>query len=305
MDTAEQPHVIVSANDREGVVLHAGDIVGRVPSAALLLDDPRVSEAHAMLTMRRGRFVLLSLRRLLEVDGKPVRDVELRAGQRVGLSDDTALRVDSIFMPRRALAVEARGLGTRRLGPVASLAGGKPPAVWARFEPRADAHVWSLAGTWRMRVGDGSVTTVATGDEVELSGTRFRFIEIDTAAAGIRSTQGAGGRLAPFRLVTFFDGIEIHREAHPVMTLGGIGARIVSELAAFGGPIPWNIVAREVWPDHAGSPERDLRHRWDAAVSRLRRKLDDAGVRSDLVQADRNGCFQLVLHAGDELEDRS
>ncbi|MEM1417542.1 MAG: FHA domain-containing protein [Myxococcota bacterium] len=297
---ARHAHVLVRTSTGQEARLHAGDLVGRVPTAALLIDDPRVSEAHALVTLRRGRFVLLSLRRLLLVDGAPVREVDLRPELEVELAAGLTLEVRSLHVPETVLAVEAAGLGLRRLGPVASLAGGRTPAVWGRFEPSADAHVWSLAEGWRLRVGDAPATSLEAGQEIELRDQRFRFREVPFAASHPRSTQGVGP--APLRLVTFYDGIEIHREGHPVLTFGGLGARILSELAAFGGPVPWQTVAGEVWREEPGV---DLRHRWDAAVNRLRRKLAEHAVRADLVRADGTGFFQLVLGPADVLEDRT
>ena len=42
--------------------LGSGDIIGRMPTAALVLDDARVSEAHALITLRAGELRLLPLR---------------------------------------------------------------------------------------------------------------------------------------------------------------------------------------------------------------------------------------------------
>ncbi len=50
------------------------------------LDDPRISEAHALLSLRGGALHLLSLRRMIAVDGKPVSGVELRRGLVVALA---------------------------------------------------------------------------------------------------------------------------------------------------------------------------------------------------------------------------
>lgn len=258
-----------------------------------------------MLTMRRGRLVLLSLRRLVVVDGKPERDVEIRRGMEVALSDQTSLTVLSVFVPPQVMAVEAPNFGVRRLSPVVSLKGGTPPEFWGRFEAAAQAHVWSLASGWRIRVGEGAARALEPGETVEIGSTPFRFFEIEGVAVSPESTQGAGGRLAPLRLIMFYDAVEIHREEHPVANIGGLGARILCELAAFGAPTPWELVAAEVWPEQAKDPAVDLRHRWDAALNRLRRKLDGLHIRNDLIQADRNGRFSLVLHQDDALEDRS
>ena len=48
--------------DGEEHALIPGDLIGRMHTAALHLDDGRVSEAHAMVSLRDGSLRLLSLR---------------------------------------------------------------------------------------------------------------------------------------------------------------------------------------------------------------------------------------------------
>lgn len=296
-------HVRVRAPDGREASLYPGELIGRVPTAGLLVDDPRVSEAHAIVSLRRGRLMLLALRRMVLVDGRPVREVALHAGLRVELATGLAIEVLEAHVPERVLAIEADGLGRRTLGPVASLFGDAPPRLLGRFDAEAPAHVWSLGAGWRARVG-GRTQPVEPGDAIEVDETTFRFVAVDRPRAAA-STRGPEGHFAPMRIVTFYDGVEVHRVGHPVLTLGGLGARIVSELAALGGPVPWQTVAHELWPDARERAEVDLRQRWDAALRRLRRKLRDADVRSDLVRADHSGFFQLVLTERDVLEDRA
>ena len=89
----------------------------------------------------------------------------------------------------------------------------------------------------------------------------------------------------------------------PVVTFGGMAARLLTELVAFDGPVTWEVLARELWPDE---PDRHaLRRRLDVTVARLRARLRDERVRSDLLRADGSGCFQLVLYEGDSVEDRA
>ena len=80
-------------------------------------------------------------------------------------------------------------------------------------------------------------------------------------------------------------------------------ARILSELVALGGPAGWEVVAREVWPDEDDAWV--LRKRWDVNLGRLRGRLREGGVRTDLVRAAGTGQVELVLRHNDTLEDRS
>ena len=48
--------------------LVSGDIIGRIWGAALRLDDPQISEAHALVSMRGTALKLLALRGRFVVD---------------------------------------------------------------------------------------------------------------------------------------------------------------------------------------------------------------------------------------------
>ena len=48
-----------------------------------------------------------------------------------------------------------------------------------------------------------------------------------------------------------------------------------------------------------------LRRNWDAAMARLRKKLREARIRTDLVRADRTGNVELVLRRADRVEDQT
>lgn len=63
--------VHLASADGQIHVLGHGDLIGRLWSAALCLSDPRVSEAHAMVSLREGQLRLLALRGLFAIDGKP------------------------------------------------------------------------------------------------------------------------------------------------------------------------------------------------------------------------------------------
>ncbi len=51
--------------------LYPGDIIGRLWSAALHVDDARVSEAHALVSLRGRELQLLALRGRFAVDSTP------------------------------------------------------------------------------------------------------------------------------------------------------------------------------------------------------------------------------------------
>jgi len=280
-----------------------GDLVGRLPAAALCIDDPRVSEAHALVSLRRGELHLLALRRMVAVAGKPVTEVRLKAGLVVELAEGVALTVERVTTPERVLALVGPGLGQRVLGQVASVSDGDPPVVAGKFVPGAGAHLWSVGGEWHLRVGDAPVRVVAAGDAFRVGKSELRLTAVAIAQAGPASTQLEGGVGEPLRIVAHYDSAEVHRPGRPAVTVGGVGARILGELIAFGGPVSWETCAREIWADDVTAVE--LRHRWDVALGRLRSRLREAGVRADLIRSDRSGQLQLVLGERDIVEDRT
>ncbi len=278
-----------------------GDTIGRVSSAALCIDDPRVSEAHAMVSVRRGELVLLSLRRMFAVRGKPLTHVVLSAGMAIELAEGVCLEVEHVERPDHVLSIEADGLGRRSLPGVASLHL-SPLHLSPRFEPDAALHVWWNGASWRARVlGSEPARAIDDGTELEIAGTRVRFVRVEIE--GSITTPGAGAGLeTPLRIVAWYDGVEVHRDGRPPLTLSGVGARILSELVMLDGPAEWHVIAGEVWPKDVEAKE--LRHRWDVNLNRLRTRLREAGIRADLLRSN-GGYVQLVRYPSDVFEDRA
>lgn len=290
--------------DQREVTLVPGDLVGRTATAALAIDDPRVSEAHALVSLRRGELYLLALRRLLGLRGKPVSEVRLVAGSELELAEGFVLAVTHVTTPARVAAIQAPGLGTRPLGLVNSFVVEPPLRLVARFVPGAAAHVWSAGGDrWRLRLGNASVESLEPGARFVVAGTEVTMCQVALAEAEYDPTQRGGGLEARLRIVAHYEGVELHRPQQPVVTIGGIGARLISELVSFGGPVGWETLARELWRDEVDALE--LRHRWDVALGRLRARLRDAGIRGDLLRSDGGGQVQLVLYDGDQVLDRT
>lgn len=287
--------------DGADVLLGPGDLIGRMDAATLVLDDPRVSEAHAIVSLRQGELHLLSLRRLIAVGGKPVSEVRLEPGLTIELAEGLALVVDSVHRPARVLALRSEGLGTRPLSQVSSVFPGRPPRLVGRFDPKAPVHIWSVGDRWRLRQGDEH--EVGAGFAFQLDGQAFELVELELAQAGQSPTRVDGGVRRPLRIEAAFDTVHIHREGRAVTRIGGKPARIVSELVAFDGPVAWEVLARELWSDDADVNE--VRHRFDVTLGRLRAKLRAAGVRPDLVSSDGAGSVQLVLYPEDVVEDRT
>jgi len=279
-----------------------GDLIGRLWTAALHLDDGRISEAHAMVSLRGSELHLLALRGRFAVAGKPLTDVVLRPGLTVYLAPDLALTVREIALPDEVLALEGEGLPRRILTASCSLWTHPAPRLTSGFDGEAPAQLWTTGAGWRLRLG-GQARPLEPGDTFEAEGKRFAAVAVTVDEAGSDATRARGAFQRPLRMVAHFDTVHVSRDGSAPLVLSGLSARILSELIAFDGPVGWEIVAREVWTDGAASSL--LRRKWDVNLARLRAKLRDASIRDDLVRSDGTGNIELVRYPGDTFEDRT
>lgn len=300
---AVRPHVRVRFGDERDVELGHGDLVGRLPGAALSVDDCRVSEAHAMVSLRGQSLVLLSLRRRVLVGGKPVSEVELRPHLRVELVEGLGFVVEEVVLPSAVLGVSIDGNTPEPLRGVCSVAD-DPPRVLAGVVAGARAHIWNADGRWRVQTQGGALLPVASGTHLDLEGIAVSFVELPIVQAGVEATRAGTQHSEPLEVIARFDTVHIGPVgAPPAVSLSGVAARMVSAMLSVGQPISWHVLAVEIW---SGDDDRmSLRRRWDVNLSRLRGKLRDARVRSDLIRADGLGNFELLRYPGDVWRDES
>ena len=280
-----------------------GDLIGRLPSAALHLDDARVSEAHALVSLRGGTLKLLALRGRFAVHGKPVSEVDLSAGLTILLARNLPVVVEECVLPEGVLAIQGDGLPRQTLSGVCSLVTRPRVELSTRYLGEAAAWIWSSGQDWRLRVAGGSSQPLEPGTEFVVDGRGFEVLTVAMEQAGLVRTQLGGGVATPIRLVSHYDTAHIYREGEPPLALAGISARVLGELVAVGTPVAWKDVAASIWP--AVEDPHQLRRKWDIAVSRLRTKLRDARIRPDLIRPDGTGNIELFLGAMDEVVDRT
>jgi hypothetical protein len=293
------PHVRVRLSDGSEAELQHGDLIGRLWSAALPIDDPRISEAHAFVSLRTNGFWLLSLRRMVAVAGKAVSEVALRPGLLVELADQLTLEVTEVVLPREVLVLEGEGLPSAVLPSVCSITTSPRPALSSRHDPSAPCQIWTTGAGWRLRIHDVQ-RLLPIGVPFEVDGLRL-MVSARPVPESVR-TQGQGGVHAPLRLEVSFDTVHLHRRGEPALVIGGVSGRVLAELAAIRGPVHWETVAREIWLDEPDPLA--LRKRWDVSLARLRVRLREARVRHDLVTTDKNGIYALLLREGDEVDDK-
>lgn len=279
-----------------------GAIIGRLWSAGLSLSDGRISEAHAMVSLRGQELKLLALRGRFAVDGSPRSSLVLSAGQEIQLAEGLSLFVEEVVLPSSVFAIEGDDLPRVAVSGVCSLRTRPRPEVVPGFDPTAAAHLWSDGDAWVLSV-DGAQRSVQPGDTWTLGEFAFRAVSIALQTAGRSATAVAGGVAPPVRLEARHDTVHMHVEGRESIVLAGLAGRLVSELVSFDAPVPWRVLAGEVWPDE--DDDDYLRRRLDTNLSRLRKRLRDAGIRSDLVRSDGYGNVELFRHPGDEVLDRT
>ncbi|MFT7579872.1 MAG: hypothetical protein ACI9MR_001539 [Myxococcota bacterium] len=289
--------------DNSVVAIGHGEIIGRAWTAAIQLDDPRISEAHAMVSLRGERLRLLALRGRFAVEGKPLTELDLTEGLAIELARDLTLTVAAIELPTEVMGIQGDGLARRVLPGVCSLVLEPRPTLVPKHHPRAAATLWSAASGWRLRVGQEPPEPLLVGQAFTVGGLTFQAIGISIEQAGLGATRVRGAVNRPMRLVAHYDSLHIHRPDQATLVLSGLSARMLSELVAYGAPAPWAVLAGELWPDETDRVL--LRRKLDASLSRLRKKLRAARIRIDLVRADRGGNLELLLHEHDRAEDHS
>lgn len=280
-----------------------GDLIGRLGCAAMPLDDGRVSEAHAMVSLREQELRLVALRGGFAVDGRPVSEIALRAGMEIVLAQGLSIEVEDVYLPSVVLGVESARIPRQVLPSVCSILERPEPRLLTGYAERGGAWIWYTGDAWRLRLGNEPPRALLAGDTFMVGDERLHAIDIPLAAAGLAPTRPHGGVATPLRILANFDTVHLFRNEVVAAVLGGIPARIISELVALGGPAHWTVLTGLLWPQE---PDPDVvRSRLDVNLSRLRRKLREVRIRSDLVHTDGAGRIELLLYPDDVVEDRT
>lgn len=296
-------HVRVRTADGALHDLGPGDLIGRLPGAALCLDDAGISEAHAYVSLRGEVLKLLALRGLFAVGGRPVEEVVLRPGLQIALSHTVQLLVEAVSLPAEVLAIQGPDLPRQVLAGTTSIVTRPRVSLVSRFVGEASAHIWTTGGAWRLRVGGGEARPLQAGQSFEVDGHALSAVSISLASAGPSATHVAQAVGGPLTVEARFDSVHLSRAGAPPLVLTGNVARLVSELVAVDGPAGWELVASEVWGQ--GVERGRLRRRLDATLGRLRKQLEEARIRTDLVRPDGCGNLELLTYAGDRVVDRT
>ncbi len=300
--------LILSCNGSRTTV-HPGDQIGRLATAALVIADPRISEAHALVSLRNRSLRVLALRGSLTIDGREVDAVTLRPDLRVELADGLFITVESVDLPTHSLVLCGTAQGPVELGASTySLVQDRDTHaqtlnLMAGSVPDAEAHLWYSGSRLWIRLRDQDAEPIQTGARWTIEGCPLRVIQvpldgIDDTVTELVSEPTTTSLVIVARYTT----VHVQRDGRTAV-ITGKPANLVSELVRFEGkPVPWQALAHQIW----GARDRELlRDNFDATRSRLRRQLRDLQIRDDLVTLDGSGNVELVLYPGDRMVDET
>lgn len=295
-------------DDGRQIEVAPGALIGRMPQCQVRVDDPRVSEAHALVSLRGSQLHLLALRGRLSVDGKPKTTVVLQPGVRVTLASFFRITVEAVELPTRILVVSTCEPSPESVGAhgvVAILPHTLMP-LRQGYDPAAEAHVWTRdEGSYLRRPGPSGApvdTALAPGMTFEVDGRTFRLDCVERGALESRPTTELGHDHTRLKLVLKYDSVLISASDGRSTVVDGHGARALCELWAVRVPLAWQEIANQLWPEADLLPAA-RRQRWDQLLTRVRMRLRQAGLRSDIVRSSQRGLVELLLGPEDTVED--
>jgi len=292
------------------VAVYPGSIIGRLPTAAIQITDPRVSEAHALVSLRGNRLKMVALRGSLRVGDDYVDSLPLEQGVCIELAPGILLFIEDVTLPGSTWMLCGAEQGPVELV-VATYScvpgvGGVGVRLVAEYMEGALAHLWTTAEDLWFRRAGAEPELVLLGHVYAVNGAALQVIRVPLASTSDtlteRSSSAPDPRPGDLVVVARYTSVHIHCERKTAV-LSGRPANLVSNLVRQGGrPVPWDTIAQQIWGATADRLDRMLlRQNLDRTLQRLRERLREVGLREDLVALDGTGNIELILGAHDRL----
>lgn len=289
------------------VVLGPGALIGRHGLCALRIDDPRISEVHAVLRQRGRRMHMAAIGGVLRVGGAPIRDLQLQPGLRVHLLPGVILEVLTVARPAEVLALQVGDLPPQELvdgcysvlrSPLVDLVPGQLAGALVQVIDSGDS--------WRVLLPGGEAPVLRPGKTFQVRRVPIHALTLPTRSNRAWAAVPGQWRADPLalRFEAQSEVVHIERATRHDLALTGRSAELLRALHHAGGALSPAALAQALWPEAAARfvvAPQTARRRLARAVEELRTVLRSHGVRDDLVRDDGVGNVELYLLAQDGL----
>lgn len=277
-------------------MLGAGEQIGRSELAALCLDDPRISEAHAMVSLRGKGLKLLALRGRFRVGAEEHREITLESGLDVELAPGLFVTCVEVILPERVLAIEFGALP--RLIPLGTTTfyTHPRPRIKHGYDPDGEAILWALGEHWRVQVMEtGEVLALDAEHAIALGTTELRTCYVSLEEMAYSKTRTSLREVK--RIEVSGDRVKVWRQSSPgklPVLISGVPGRICAAVIKHEHAASVQEIIDAVWPGDA-SLEHTLRKRFDTGLKRLRVRLEQLGFGADVLELDGAGTLILKI----------
>lgn len=282
---------LMHKQSNQRATLNPGEYIGRSEVAALCIDDPRVSEAHAMVSLRDGHLKLIALRGRFRHKSQVLSEIILKPDLVLELAPDIHVVCEHVNMPTSVLGLIIDQDIEVRLTNTITLYAGDLPTLKRGYDPYGDAIFWDTALSWRMRTNDDASVILSAGDHYTINGTDIKVVAIPLEHA--QQTKTRNSLRAPITFTCHDMHVEMDRTGEPTVKLSGIPGRIFLSLLKRQGTASYQEVVHDVWSEDY-STDLSLRRRFDTGMRRLRAQLRLALPDEEpLITLDGTGIIKL------------
>lgn len=286
----------------ERIVLNPGDFIGRANTAAMYIDDPRVSEAHAMISLREHCLKLLSLRGRFRHNGKVLTEVHLRPGMILELAEGVEVVCEEVYLPQTALGLLLwpGPLEVPLSGTTTVYIEGGQATVRRGHDPNGDLVIWAAGHDWRAQVKGQKNRSLTCGDKLMIREVEIEIVKVSLSVMSQdRTLSQIRGALT---LRHSINRVTILTDVGPPHIISGIPGKLLASLLARGGAADWRDVVSDVWPNDLSSAS-SLRRRFDTGLRRLRETMSRlVSTAEDFLKLDGAGILMISLGREDRIE---
>jgi len=304
-----RPYVRVRVLSEDRVIgLQPGDLIGRSRAAALRLNSPRISEAHAFVSLREGQLKLLALRGRVARSGEPpVTELTLLPGMTIKLARDLKLLVEAVSLPGSLLGLTINGAVTPLLASEYSLLT-DPPTLLTGYRAEAAGHIWSGDERWFLKLPEQPLESLAAGQRLMLGDSSIEVVELPLSELAAARTMGpvyARPSEPGLRIDSHKERCRVEKPDGSILDITGVMATMLHVMArTHPGHLHWAEVTQQIWFNNNPLPakrEQSFRSSFHRTRQRLRARLKESGVREDLFGQAGYGQWRLNLSPDDQL----